>query len=229
MVQGRGSKESWRASQETEGRIHRKAEGGAKGRLNARLIRKSGPYDKLYTICRPQKFWCNFFFSLNISAYQVQGFPSVSIVVYYFIQIMRYMFLWYGHLHVNFRCIYFLLKMVVRPKHVADNFNEITAFRYWIWQADLLASSFAIALLMVVPEGSKLVHLGAPLGTHFGSQGHGAAGRIRTSVKNKKKLITTSEIEHATFRFVSCMYVPFNKSWTNERIFTKPSINIMAS
>jgi hypothetical protein len=26
--------------------------------------------------------------------------------------------------HVNFRCIYFHLKMVVRPKHVADNFNK---------------------------------------------------------------------------------------------------------
>jgi hypothetical protein len=27
--------------------------------------------------------------------------------------------------HVNFRCIYFLMKMVVRPKHVVDNLNKI--------------------------------------------------------------------------------------------------------
>jgi hypothetical protein len=27
--------------------------------------------------------------------------------------------------YVNFRCIYFHLKMVVRPKHVADNFNKL--------------------------------------------------------------------------------------------------------
>jgi hypothetical protein len=27
--------------------------------------------------------------------------------------------------HVNFQCIYFHLKMVVRPKHVVDNLNEI--------------------------------------------------------------------------------------------------------
>jgi hypothetical protein len=27
--------------------------------------------------------------------------------------------------HVNFRCIYFHLKMVVRPKNVADNLNKI--------------------------------------------------------------------------------------------------------
>jgi hypothetical protein len=27
--------------------------------------------------------------------------------------------------HVNFRCIYFHLKMVVRPRHVADNLNKI--------------------------------------------------------------------------------------------------------
>jgi hypothetical protein len=27
--------------------------------------------------------------------------------------------------HVNFRCIYFQLKMVVRPKHAAHNFNKI--------------------------------------------------------------------------------------------------------
>jgi hypothetical protein len=33
----------------------------------------------------------------------------------------------YIHLasHVNFRCKYFHLKMVVRPKHVADNLNKI--------------------------------------------------------------------------------------------------------
>jgi methionine synthase II (cobalamin-independent) len=27
--------------------------------------------------------------------------------------------------HVNFQCIYFHMKMVVRPKHVADNLNKI--------------------------------------------------------------------------------------------------------
>jgi hypothetical protein len=27
--------------------------------------------------------------------------------------------------HVNFRCIYFPLKMVVGPKHVEDNFSKI--------------------------------------------------------------------------------------------------------
>jgi hypothetical protein len=27
--------------------------------------------------------------------------------------------------HVNFRCIYFSLKMVVRPKLVADNLNKL--------------------------------------------------------------------------------------------------------
>jgi hypothetical protein len=32
--------------------------------------------------------------------------------------------------HVNFQCIYFLLKMVVRPKHVADNLNKIVN-NYW--------------------------------------------------------------------------------------------------
>jgi hypothetical protein len=26
---------------------------------------------------------------------------------------------------INFRCIYFHMKMVVRPKHVADNLNKI--------------------------------------------------------------------------------------------------------
>jgi hypothetical protein len=62
---------------------------------------------------------------------------SVSIVVYYFIQIIRYMFRSYDHLqaeiytseinmtYVNFRCIYFHLKMVVRAKYVADNLNKI--------------------------------------------------------------------------------------------------------
>jgi hypothetical protein len=32
--------------------------------------------------------------------------------------------------HVNFRCIYFRLKMVVRPKHVANNLNKIVK-NYW--------------------------------------------------------------------------------------------------
>jgi hypothetical protein len=32
--------------------------------------------------------------------------------------------------HVNFQCIYFLLKMVVRPKHVADNLNKIVNKEY---------------------------------------------------------------------------------------------------
>jgi hypothetical protein len=32
--------------------------------------------------------------------------------------------------HVNFRCIYFCLKMVVRPKHVEDNLNKIVN-NYW--------------------------------------------------------------------------------------------------
>jgi hypothetical protein len=27
--------------------------------------------------------------------------------------------------NVNFLCVYFLLKIVVRPKHVADNLNKI--------------------------------------------------------------------------------------------------------
>jgi hypothetical protein len=40
---------------------------------------------------------------------QVQGFPSngtVSIVVYYFIQIMRYMFRSYDHLQVEISDVY---------------------------------------------------------------------------------------------------------------------------
>jgi hypothetical protein len=32
--------------------------------------------------------------------------------------------------HVNFRCMYFHLKMAVRPKHVADNLNKIVN-NYW--------------------------------------------------------------------------------------------------
>jgi hypothetical protein len=45
-----------------------------------------------------------------------------------FIQIIRYMFRSYDHLQVEIhigKFIYFRLKMVVRPKHVADNFNKI--------------------------------------------------------------------------------------------------------
>jgi hypothetical protein len=33
------------------------------------------------------------------------------------------MFRYYYH-HVNLRCVYFHLKVVVRPKHVADNLNK---------------------------------------------------------------------------------------------------------
>jgi hypothetical protein len=62
----------------------------------------------------------------------------ISIVVYYFIQIIPYMFPSYDHLraeinmasNVTFRCIYFRLKMVVRPKQVADNLNNIVN-NYW--------------------------------------------------------------------------------------------------
>jgi hypothetical protein len=73
---------------------------------------------------------------------QVEGFPSnatLFLVFYYFVQIIRYMFWPYNHLQVeiyaleinmfniniNFQCTYFRMKMVVRPKHVADNLNKI--------------------------------------------------------------------------------------------------------
>jgi hypothetical protein len=50
-------------------------------------------------------------------------------VFHYFVQIIRYMFRSYDHLqatsHVNFRCIYFRLKMVVWAKYVADTLNKI--------------------------------------------------------------------------------------------------------
>jgi hypothetical protein len=36
----------------------------------------------------------------------------------------------YFNSHVNFRCIYFHLKMVVRPKHIADSLNKIVN-NYW--------------------------------------------------------------------------------------------------
>jgi hypothetical protein len=56
----------------------------------------------------------------------------------------RYMFRSYGHLqmgiytskmliiyiYIHFRCTYFHMKMVVRPKHVADNLNNIVN-NYW--------------------------------------------------------------------------------------------------
>jgi hypothetical protein len=53
---------------------------------------------------------------------QVQGFPSNATL---FQQLFTILFS-----HVNFRCIYFHLKMVVRPKHVADNFSKIVS-NYW--------------------------------------------------------------------------------------------------
>jgi hypothetical protein len=33
--------------------------------------------------------------------------------------------LFHSNYPLNFRCIYFRVKMVVRPKHVADNLNKI--------------------------------------------------------------------------------------------------------
>jgi hypothetical protein len=71
---------------------------------------------------------------------------SISIVFYYFIQLSRYTFRSYDHLQaeiytctsninttenrsvfsrIDFLCIYFHRKMVVRPKHVAAKFNKI--------------------------------------------------------------------------------------------------------
>jgi hypothetical protein len=64
----------------------------------------------------------NYMYKKNALKYQVQGFPSnatVSIVVYYSIQSICYMFRSYDH-----------LKMVLRPKHVADNLNKIVN-NYW--------------------------------------------------------------------------------------------------
>jgi hypothetical protein len=49
---------------------------------------------------------------------------SVSIVVYYFIQIMRYILRSYDHLQVEIYTRKFNL-MAIRPKHVADNVNKI--------------------------------------------------------------------------------------------------------
>jgi hypothetical protein len=62
---------------------------------------------------------------------QVQGFPSnATLFQYLFTIFIKLSATCFGRTtsHVNFRCIYFRLKIVVRPKYVADNLNKIVNY-----------------------------------------------------------------------------------------------------
>jgi hypothetical protein len=75
---------------------------------------------------------------LQVEIYSSEiNMTGFSIVVYSFIQIVRYMFRSYYHLqasHVNFWCIYtytyFRLNIVLQLKHLSDNLNKIVN-NYW--------------------------------------------------------------------------------------------------